>query len=72
MSEVSYILNKISLMEPEAFFEFMNTIVYNGDKSIVLINEMIIKLNLQEIHNENLNFQKYSNFARLYNSKNGS
>jgi hypothetical protein len=38
---VSYLLNDISMMEPDEFIKFMNTIIYNGEKSIIIINKMV-------------------------------
>jgi hypothetical protein len=38
---VSYLLSDISMMEPKEFIKFMNTIVYNGEKSISIISKMI-------------------------------
>lgn len=38
---VSYLLSDISMMEPKEFVKFMNTVVYNGEKSIAIISKMI-------------------------------
>ena len=38
---VSYLLNKISLMEPEAFIELMKKVVYSGPEAISELNIMI-------------------------------
>ena len=38
---VAYLLSDISMMEPEEFVQFMNTIVYDGKTSIQTISKMI-------------------------------
>ena len=58
---VSYLISKISLMEPKCFISFMNDIVYNGNKSIALINNMIdeIEERLKAYHST-LNITEYN------------
>jgi len=38
---VAHLLNKISLMEPNEFVQFMNDVVYDGEKTLVTLNAMI-------------------------------
>lgn len=38
---ISYLINKISLMEPEKFVIFMNNLLYNSDAALEEINSMI-------------------------------
>lgn len=50
---VSYLINKISLMEPKEFINFMNIIVYDGEESLKYVNSMI-----DEIENKIESFEK--------------
>ncbi len=38
---VSYLLNHLSFMNPDEFIEFMETVVYDGEKTIKEINKML-------------------------------
>lgn len=38
---ISYLINKISLMEPDKFFNFMNKVLYDSDSALEEINSMI-------------------------------
>jgi len=38
---VSYLLHDISMMEPAEFVNFMTNIVYNGEKSIEIVSQMV-------------------------------
>lgn len=51
---VAYLLNKISLMEPDEFLTFMNNVVYSGKEALASINSMI-----NEIEMEIAAYEKY-------------
>lgn len=75
----SHIIYQISLMKPDKFKEFMNTIIYDGTNSIVLINKMIDEVekdiqpevsNLKQLQNELNDAVKSEDFERALKLKN--
>ena len=52
---VSYILNRLGIMEPEEFMEFMENVLHNGPEAIAKIKLMISEINddIDEFENQN-------------------